>query len=77
MTTELLIGLLIFGLSFTTILLVFLIATLRYNVGAPKGKFQVKGFRDGELRFADVYKDEYIVLTPGFKFDHIEITKVG
>jgi hypothetical protein len=77
MTTDLLIAMLTFGLTFTTILLVFLIATLRFHIGAPKGKFQVKGFKDGELKFADVYKNEYIVLTPGVKFDHIEITKVG
>jgi hypothetical protein len=77
MTPDLLTSLLVFGLTFTTLLSVFLIATLRFHIGAPKGKFQVKGFKDGELKFADVYKDEYIVLTPGFKYDHIEITKVG
>lgn len=71
-------GLLIFSsFLFTLILLALAFQYLKAKAGGiPKGKFRVLGFKNKELIYNEVFEDSYFVVSPGSRFDRVEITGV-
>lgn len=71
-------GLLIFSsFVFSLILLALVFNYLKAKAGGiPKGKFRVQGFKDHKLIYSEVIEDSYFVVSPGSRFDRVEITGV-
>ena len=44
-------------------------------IKAPKGRFVVRAFKNGEMVHMRTYKDEYFVVRPGTEWDKVEITE--